>query len=225
MPYGTTSILTGSMTGGLNSSIVSDNEFAYQQDSHGNDGCAYDFETATAGITFRDNFVHDCFGESILFMPGVNGKVIDRPDILIENNLFVKNGTGSQLHKSEIDFLLKDGHIGDITIRNNRFIRLPNMEMIAPLPECVTAEENVDITTLLVETPDYAFDSAKNTFTLSCADLDAILYYTTDGSVPTCKSKRYTGREIPITKTTVVNCKAFREGYLPSRTCCKLVSP
>ena len=225
MPYGTTSVLTGSMSGEANSSIVSGNEFASQRDSHGNDGCGYDFETTAAGITFRDNFVHDCFGESILFMPGVNGIVLHRENILIENNLFVKNCTGSTLHKSEIDFLLRDGHSGDITIRNNRFIRLPGIDMIAPKPDCVIDENNVDITTPLVETPEYVVDTTKNTLTLSCADPHAVLRFTTDGSVPTRDSEQYTGREIPITKTMVVNSKAFREGYLPSRTCCALVSP
>jgi hypothetical protein len=225
MPYGTTSILTGFMTGERDSSIVSDNEFASQRDSHGNDGCAYDFESSAGGITFRNNFIHDCFGESILFMPGVNGNVINRDNVLIENNLFVKNCTGSKLHRSEIDFILKEGHTGDITIRDNRFIRLPDIGMIAPVPECVIHENNTDTTDPLVETPEYVFDAAKKTVTLSCTDSSAVLYFTTDGSVPTRKSERYSGQEIPVTKTMVVNCKAFRDGSLPSRTCCALVSP
>ena len=225
MPYGTTSILTGSMSGEPNSSIVSGNEFASQQDSHGNDGCAYDFESTAAGITFRDNFIHDCFGESILFMPGVNGNVLHRDGILIEDNLFVNNCVGSKLHRSEIDFILKDGHEGDITIRNNRFIRLPDTGMISPMPDCVIDENNADITVPLVETPEYVFDATKNTLTLSCADPHAVLYFTTDGSVPTQNSEQYAGQEIPVTKTMVVNGKAFRESYLPSRACCALVSP
>jgi len=225
MPYGTTSILTGSLSGEPDSNVVSGNEFASQQDSHGNDGCAYDFESTAGGVTFRDNFVHDCFGESILFMPGVNGNVIHRSNVLIEDNLFVKNCTGSKLHKSEIDFLLKDGHSGDITIRNNRFLRLPEIEMIAPVPDCVLHENNVDITDPIVETPEYVFDAAKNTLTLKCADPAAVLHFTTDGSVPTRQSEQYKGQDILVTKTMVVNSKAFRDGYLPSRTCCALVSP
>jgi hypothetical protein len=225
MPYGTTSICAGMITGERNANLVAGNEFAYQQDSHGNDGCGFDFETVADGITFRDNFTHDCFGESILFMPGVNGNIINRRNILIEDNLFVNNCVASKHHRNEIDFIFQDGHGGDITIRNNRFIRLPDTKMIAPVPDCVVLENNVDITDEPVATPEYAFDATKNTVTLSCPDKQAVLYYTTNGSVPTRNSRKYTGQEIPITKTTVVDGKAFRDGYLPSRSCCALVAP
>ncbi|MCL2159455.1 MAG: chitobiase/beta-hexosaminidase C-terminal domain-containing protein, partial [Oscillospiraceae bacterium] len=203
----------------------SGNEFAFQQDSYGNDGCAYDFEFTAENITFRDNFIYDCYGEAILFMPGVNGNVIMRENIVIEDNLFINNCAGSKVHRSEISFILKDGYDGDITIRNNRFMLVPKIRTIFPVPKCIIDENNMEIADAIIETPEYIFDAASKTIAFSCADPDAVLYFTTDGSVPTQKSEKYTGQKIEITKTTVVNCKAYKSGYLPSRACVALVSP
>lgn len=45
------------------------------------------------------------------------------------------------------------------------------------------------------------------------------VYYTTDGSVPTTASKKYTvGGVLTINKTTVVRAVAYRDGYLPGDT-------
>ena len=224
-PYGTTSILAGLLSGERDENIVEGNEIGYQQDIYGSDGCAYDFEYTSSGITFRNNFIHDCYGEAILFMPCVGFK-----NIVIENNLFIHNNKGSKHHRNVISYNAFEDLMCDVTIRNNRFMRTGDVEMIAPMdrsapmPPCLIMENNIDITDPILNTP-VVFEKDTNTYIFYCSDPKATLYYTTDGSVPTKESQPYTGQRLTITKTTALLCKAFRDGYLPSRTCCAFVSP
>lgn len=51
---------------------------------------------------------------------------------------------------------------------------------------------------------------------ITCASPEAQIFYTTDGSVPTEKSKRYKG-PIEISKNTPVRAAAYAEGLLPSQ--------
>lgn len=57
------------------------------------------------------------------------------------------------------------------------------------------------------------FYSTGLTVDISCSTTDAVIYYTTDGSVPTKEDKKYSG-EITISKTTSIRAKAFVDGSL-----------
>lgn len=46
-------------------------------------------------------------------------------------------------------------------------------------------------------------------------DAGVTIFYTTDGSVPTEDSQRYTG-EIPVAANTNIRCRAYKQGYIPS---------
>ena len=50
---------------------------------------------------------------------------------------------------------------------------------------------------------------------LSCSDVDAKIYYTTDGTIPTTESKEYTGK-ILISSNTTLKAVAVKDGYLDS---------
>ncbi|MCP4609829.1 MAG: hypothetical protein GY845_14065 [Planctomycetes bacterium] len=52
---------------------------------------------------------------------------------------------------------------------------------------------------------------------LSADENDVPVYYTLDGSIPTKQSIRYQ-RPIQIDETTVLRCRSFQPGYLPSAT-------
>lgn len=54
------------------------------------------------------------------------------------------------------------------------------------------------------------------TVEIHCADAEAVIRYTTDGSTPTAKSQPYT-EPITINKTTVLRAASFSEGKLPSQ--------
>lgn len=63
--------------------------------------------------------------------------------------------------------------------------------------------------------PDGSYANAFGV-TLSCADKQAKIYYTTDGSIPTNQSTPYNGT-IPITEDTTLKFIAYRDGYTYSR--------
>jgi hypothetical protein len=62
------------------------------------------------------------------------------------------------------------------------------------------------------------YDKAQSV-SITAGDPEAVLYYTTDGTVPTSRSKRYAG-PIDVGKTTAIRAVALREGYLPSNAVC-----
>jgi hypothetical protein len=48
-------------------------------------------------------------------------------------------------------------------------------------------------------------------------DMNAFVYYTTNGSEPNDKSTKYSGEIIHIDKTTVVKARVYQSGYIPSQ--------
>jgi len=219
-PAGLTCIIAGALTGGPDTNLVSGNEFGFENDASGRDGCAYDFEIDTDGITFVNNFAHNGYGEAMLMMGDATCH-----DIRIEDNIFYRNLGGTPNHHAELALY----GTGAGTIKNNIY------ELRCRGPFFWTKfldggkgfkqsdNKKVNITKNLLDTPTCAFDADTGTVTLSGPE-GAQLRYTTDGSVPTRESALYMGGDIPVRQTTVVNCKAFAEGYLPSITCSKLVT-
>ena len=82
-----------------------------------------------------------------------------------------------------------------------------------------------DAETLMVPTPEIKADMAGKedfriynrplTVTLICADREAEIHYTTDGSEPTLKSSTYKSPFV-ILKTCTIKAKAFKKGMSPS---------
>jgi len=220
-PAGLTCIIAGALTGGPDTNLVSGNEFGFEDDASGRDGCAYDFEIDTDGVTFVNNFAHNGYGEAMLMM----GDAACR-DIRIEGNIFYRNLGGTPNHHAELALYGS----GSGTIKNNiyelrwrgPFFRTKFLDGGKGLRQC--GNKRVDIANSLLATPACAFDPVRGTATLS-GPAGAALYYTTDGSVPTQSGALYRGEEIPVGQTTVINCKAFAQGRLPSITCCTLVTP
>ena len=68
-----------------------------------------------------------------------------------------------------------------------------------------------------VFTPDAGTYTDSVTFTLACADNDAEIHYTLDGSEPTITSPFYIV-PVPLTATTTVKAKAFKTNWLASET-------
>jgi len=224
---GNTGVIMGDLRGEAGENEIAGNEFGWTIDPGGWDEAGYDFEVSGDGITLRNNFFHDCYGEAILFMDlgPTSTTGFTWNNLLIDNNLFVNNCNGSIHHKAEIDFW--DGfhmNAGSGTISNNRFVRLPGVKMFSFIPSCFSYSNNVDVMTPLFTEPQFVLiDDKTNEFTLSCADLNASIYYSTDDSVPTQSSTHYTGGNISVTKSQIVNIKAFKDGYLPSVTNSQLI--
>ena len=62
---------------------------------------------------------------------------------------------------------------------------------------------------------DFRMFNRPLTISMNCADLDAEIHYTTDGSEPTMKSPVYS-KSFIILKTTTIKAKAFKKGGIPS---------
>ena len=230
-PLGNACIISGGTKGGYDANIVSDNEFGFMNDpgeeggDGGADGCAYDFETPTDGVSFVNNFVHNCYGQAMLMMGGAicyNTRVDD--------NVFFQNLEGTTRHQYELALYGR----GTGTIQNNKY-QLRNRpqvkDFIAPAGEHggqgsagITKSNNeaVDIASQIPATPTCTVSG--NTATLS-GPAGTVLRYTTDGSVPNESSKIYGGETITVDKTTVINCKAFTSSSYPSITCSRIVIP
>ena len=85
--------------------------------------------------------------------------------------------------------------------------QVPNATaMMTPMPE---------IQAMMAGKEDFRMFNRPLTISMNCADPDAEIHYTTDGSEPTMKSSLYKNSFI-ITKTTTVKAKAFKKGMVPS---------
>ena len=61
---GNSGAIMGGLTGSSGANQVIGNEFGWEVDPGGADGCGYDFENSGDGITFQKNFVHNCAGST-----------------------------------------------------------------------------------------------------------------------------------------------------------------
>ena len=85
--------------------------------------------------------------------------------------------------------------------------QLPNADSImVPMPE---------IKATMAGKEDFRMFNRPLTISMTCADPDAEIHYTTDGSEPTMKSPVYKSSFV-ILKTTTIKAKAFKKGSVPS---------
>ena len=85
--------------------------------------------------------------------------------------------------------------------------QLPNADSImVPMPEIKAAMAGKE---------DFRMFNRPLTISMTCADPDAEIHYTTDGSEPTMKSPVYS-KSFIILKTTTIKAKAFKKGSVPS---------
>lgn len=95
------------------------------------------------------------------------------------------------------------------TIDQEELIRyqLPKADsLMVPMPEIKAAMAGKE---------DFRMFNRPLTISMTCADPDAEIHYTTDGSEPTMKSKLYKSSFV-ILKTTTIKAKAFKKGSVPS---------
>ncbi len=78
--------------------------------------------------------------------------------------------------------------------------------LIVPMPEIKAAMAGKE---------DFRMFNRPLTISMTCADSDAEIHYTTDGSEPTMKSKLYKSSFV-ILKTTTIKAKAFKKGMVSS---------
>jgi Concanavalin A-like lectin/glucanases superfamily/Chitobiase/beta-hexosaminidase C-terminal domain/Right handed beta helix region len=209
-PNGSTQVLAGGVSGDMTvRNEVRNNEFGWAGDYPGcPDGCAYDFEGSTSGVTFQNNFVHDTFGEAVLFMGRCQHK-----DLIFDGNLFRNNVRFSPRWDVEVTLFPDDS--GNGTFSNNTFFPRPGKRTINSKPACFTFTGNdetavgtfVDLP--LVTRVDYS--AGMRTYTLSSRTPGATIRYTRDGSLPTASSTPCTG-PITVRRSGVLNAKAFKAG-------------
>lgn len=85
--------------------------------------------------------------------------------------------------------------------------QVPNADSImVPMPE---------IKATMAGKEDFRMFNRPLTISMNCADPDAEIHYTTDGSEPTMKSPVYS-KSFIILKTTTIKAKAFKKGGIPS---------
>ena len=166
-PNGATQVLAGGVTGDATvRNEVRNNEFGWAGDYPGcPDGCAYDFEGPTSGVTFQHNFIHDTFGESVLFMPNCMHK-----DLVFDGNIFRNNVRFSP--RWDIEVTLFPNNTGNGTFSNNVFFSRPGKRAINSKPACFTFTDNDEQATgTFVEMPlvtNVAYGDGTRTYTLAC---------------------------------------------------------
>ncbi len=212
--WGTTQVIAGNLPGGPGIRYdVKNNEFGWPGDYPGSpDGCGYDFEVDTNGVTFQNNFVHNSYGEGVLFMGGKT-----QQHMLFADNLFKDNVRFSPRWDCTIS--LPPDEKGDGTFRNNTFYLWPGKMAFASMPSCFSYEGNNEhptkpfVTMPLVT--HIGHSGAARTYSFACSTAGAVIRYTTDGSLPTLSSTIYS-HPITVSRSVALNVKAFRNGYWPS---------
>ncbi len=213
--WGTTQVMNGNLPGRPNSRYeVIDNEFGWPGDYPGSpDGCGYDFEATTVGVTFQHNFVHNSYGEAVLFMGGFH-----QQDVLFDGNIFRDNVRFSP--RWDCTIYLPMNLTGNGTFSNNVLYLWPGKKGFSDKPTCFTYSGNDEHPTKpfvampLVTHIDYR--PGARTYTLASATPGAAIRYTLDGSLPNPTSPRYDRPIVIQQRSGVLNAKAFREGFYPS---------
>jgi hypothetical protein len=217
-PNGATQVLAGGLTGDATvRNEVVHNEFGWAGDYPGcPDGCAYDFEGSTSGVTFQRNFIHDTFGESVLFMPNCAQK-----DILFDGNIFRNNVRFSP--RWDMEVTLFPNNTGNGTFSDNVFFARPGKRIINSQPACFTFTGNTDQASgTFVEMPlvtEVAYGDGMRTFTLMSKTPGATIRYTMDGSLPSASSAIYTA-PLAVLRSGALNAKAFKDGCYDSYVNC-----
>ena len=115
-----------------------------------------------------------------------------------------KNVIGNQLYEYTVLLRAFDKSLDPIEL--TRF-QLPNATtMMLPTPE---------IKATMLGDENFRMFNRPLTISITCADPQAEIHYTTDGSEPTMKSPVYKSSFI-ILKTTTIKAKAFKKGVVPS---------
>ncbi len=217
--WGTTQVMAGILKGapGIRNH-VENNEFGWPGDYPGSpDGCGYDFEVGTDDVTFKNNYVHDSYGEAVLFMGNTihNGLVFD-------NNVFRGNVRFSPRWSCTIS--LPMNVTGSGTFNNNVFYLWPGKSAFGtkdPLmkPTSFTYKNNNEHPTKpFVAMPlvtKIGYNNGSRVYTLSSATPGAVIRYTTDASLPSPSSPIYR-KPIVMKRSGVLNAKAFKNDSYPS---------
>jgi len=212
--WGTTQVMAGDLPGSPDTRYdVIDNEFGWPGDYPGSpDGCGYDFETYTNGVTFQHNFVHNSYGEAVLFMGGFSQK-----DLLFDDNIFRDNVRFSP--RWDCTIFLPLSLTGNGTISNNVLYLWPGKKGFSDQPTCFTYAGNDEHPTKpFVAMPLVTHIDCRpgaRTYALASATPGATIRYTLDGSLPSPASPRY-DRPIVIQRSGVLTAKAFLDGSYPS---------
>ena len=111
---------------------------------------------------------------------------------------------GNQVY--EYTVLLRAFDKSQDPIELTRF-QVPNVDsLMVPMPE---------IKATMAGKEDFRMFNRPLTISMTCADPDAEIHYTTDGSEPTMKSPVYKSSFV-IIKTSTIKAKAFKKGMVPS---------
>lgn len=213
-PNGATQVLAGGLDGDANDrNDVIGNEMGWGGDYPGcPDGCAYDFEGATSGVTFRNNFIHNTSGEAVLFMGGFQQK-----DLVFDHNTFRTCVLWSPRWNRYVT--VTNSNTGSGVFSNNRFYIQPGKQAFTDKPACYTFVNNDEnaqggITAMPLVTSIVA-KPGRRTYALACLTPGAVIRYTLDGSVPTPTSPVYKA-PITLARSGALNAKAFKDGLDPS---------
>lgn len=213
-PNGATQVLAGGLEGDASArNVVRNNEFGWGGDYPGcPDGCAYDFEGATNGVEFSDNFIHDTSGEPVLFMGGFQHK-----DLLFDHNVLRDCVRFSKRWDSNVTVTASNTGTGTFT--GNRFCVLPGKRAFAQKSPAYTFVDNDESAIgLFVAMPlvhRIASGPGFRKYALSCKTPGAVIRCTVDGSLPTESSRIYRG-PVRVSRSCALNAKAFRPGWNPS---------